>query len=342
MITGDHPVTALAIARELHLASEPDQVVSGASLSEDPAALRDAVERARVFARVAPHQKLQLVEAAQEAGHFVGVTGDGANDAPALRAANIGVAMGHGGTDVARGAADLVISDDNLATIVAGIEEGRIAYDNIRKVIYLLVSTNGAEVLMAVAAVALGLPLPLLPVQLLWLNLVTEGMQHVALAFEPGEDDVLKRPPRPTRERIFNRLMIERVLVGSGVMAAVSLSAFAWMLSRGWAEAEARNTLLLLMVLFENIQIGNSRSETRSGLLLSPLRSPLLLSAAAVALAVHIVVMQWGPAQAVLRTAPVDLFAWGGLLLLALSVFVAMELHKLLWGWRQRRKADRG
>ncbi|HUE83312.1 MAG TPA: HAD-IC family P-type ATPase [Pyrinomonadaceae bacterium] len=213
MVTGDHPATALAIARDLGFATTSDQVVTGADLvgrSRDY--LENIISEVRVFARVAPRQKLEIVEAAIISGHFVAVTGDGVNDAPALRAANIGVAMGKSGTDVAREAAELVISDDNFATIVAGVEEGRIAYDNIRKVIYLLVSTGAAEVMMIGMTIVSNLPLPLLPVQLLWLNLVTNGIQDVALAFEPGEGDVLSRKPRPPRERIFNRLMIERTI----------------------------------------------------------------------------------------------------------------------------------
>jgi magnesium-transporting ATPase (P-type) len=277
---------------------------------------------------VAPKQKLRLVEQARDAGHFVAVTGDGANDAPALKAANIGVAMGRGGTDVARDASDLVISDDNFATIVRGVEQGRIAYDNIRKVIYLLLSTNGAEVFIFVAAVAMGLPLPLLPVQLLWLNLVTEGMQHAALAFEPGERGILERPPRPPREGIFNRLMLSRLLVGSSVMGGVSLAAFWWMLERGWAVEAARNALLLLMVLFENIQIGNSRSETRSGLAISPLSNPLLFFAATFSLGIHALAMHWPPLQNVLGTQPLDPRAWLTLAALSLTVFAAMEMFK--------------
>lgn len=337
MVTGDHPRTALAIARELGIASAAEQVVTGEQferLADEQvrAAMAGGPEtagRVRVFARVAPDQKLRIVKAARTAGHFVAVTGDGANDAPALRAANIGVAMGRGGTDIARDASDLVISDDNFATIVAGVAEGRIAYDNIRKVIYLLTSTNGAEVIMAVAAVAVGLPLPLLPVQLLWLNLVTEGMQHVALAFEPGEDDVKARPPRRPTEPVFNRLMIERLLVGSLVMGCVSLGAFWWMLEQGWEVAEARNLLLLLMVLFENVQIGNCRSEMRSGFSLSPLRNPLLLLAALGSVGMHVAAMQWGPLQRLLSTGPVGTQGWAVLAGMALSVFVAMEIYKL-------------
>jgi magnesium-transporting ATPase (P-type) len=232
MVTGDHPVTALAIARELGLATRADQVLTGPQLSghvgTSPQHFWDRVKGARVFARVSPQQKLQLVQAARGAGHFVAVTGDGVNDAPALRAANIGVAMGRGGTDVARDAAELIITDDNFTTIVAGVHEGRVAYTNIRNVVFLLVSTGAGEVTLAALALAAGLPLPLLAVQLLWLNLVTNGIQHVGLAFEPGQGDVLRRKPRPPRERLFNRLMVERTVLAAVVMGVLGFGAFAW------------------------------------------------------------------------------------------------------------------
>ena len=341
MVTGDHPVTALAIARELGFASDPEQVMTGPELEGKPLeGVRRAVEKVRVFARVAPHQKLQIVQAARASGHFVAVTGDGVNDAPALRAANIGVAMGKAGTDVARDAAELVISDDNFATIVAGVEEGRVAYDNIRKVIYLLISTGAAEVALMGLTLARGLPLPLLPVQLLWLNLVTNGIQGVALAFEPSEGGVLQRKPRPVNERIFNRLMVERTLVGGLTMVAVCFAAFQWMISAGWEEASARNILLLLMVLFENIHIGNCRSETKSAFRLSPLRSPILLGGAVLALLVHIGAMYWPAAQAVLGTEPVTFLSAGTLLLLALTVLLTMEAHKWIWRLRQRQASQ--
>ncbi|MEX0641807.1 MAG: HAD-IC family P-type ATPase, partial [Pirellulales bacterium] len=337
MVTGDHPVTALAISRDLGLASEPGQVVSGSELAEmNPEEMRAAIRRGRVFARVAPRQKLELVNAARAEGHFVAVTGDGVNDAPALRAANIGVAMGKSGTDVAREAAELVISDDNFASIVAGVEEGRVAYDNVRKVIYLLVSTGAAEVLLIGATFAVGayLPLPFWPVQLLWLNLVTNGIQGIALAFEPGEDGILRRKPRRPTEPIFNRLMIERTLVAAGVMAAVGVGAFWWMIRAGWTADSARNSLLLLMVLFENIHIGNCRSETRSAFLLSPLRSPFLLLGAISAFLIHLLAMYVPFLQSILRTEPVNLATWGTMFGLALTVLVAMELHK--WTWKLR------
>ena len=335
MITGDHPVTALAIARDLGLAREPDQVVTGGELVKmSPAQMEEAVRTACVFARVAPHQKLELVDAARRTGHFVAVTGDGVNDAPALRTANIGVAMGQSGTDVAREAAELVIRDDNFATIVAGIEEGRVAYDNVRKVIYLLISTGAAEVVLVGLALAAGLPLPLLAVQLLWLNLVTNGIQDVALAFEPSEGDVLNRSPRPPREPIFNRLMIERTIVAAVVIGVVAFAAFWWMLRTGWSEVAARNAVLLLMVFFENIHIGNCRSETKSALALSPLRSPILLSGALIALMIHLGTMFLPLGQKVLQVAPVSLTTMACLWVLALSAFVAMEIHKWMWSIR--------
>jgi magnesium-transporting ATPase (P-type) len=329
MVTGDHPATALAIARDLGLATNVTQVVTGRDLEErSPQEIQHLIQTTSVFARIAPHQKLQLVNAARESGHFVAVTGDGVNDAPALRAANIGVAMGKGGTDVAREAAELVLSDDNFATIVAGVEEGRIAYDNVRKVIYLLVSTGAAEIVLIGLAVATGLPLPLLPVQLLWLNLVTNGIQDVALAFEPGEGDALKRRPRSPGEPIFNRLMVERTIVGAAVMGGVGFATFYWMLKTGQSEFSARNSLLLLMVLFENIHIGNCRSESKSAFRLSPFRSPILLIGTLTAFLIHVVMMNVPIGNTLLSTEPVDLKTWGMLIALSFTVLVAMEIHK--------------
>jgi len=335
MITGAHPVTALAIAQDLGFAHHPDQVVTGRELEgKSEAQLEQSIASARVFARVAPRQKLELVDAARRAGHYVAVTGDGVNDAPALRAANIGVAMGKAGTDVAREAAELVISDDNFATIVAGVEEGRVAYDNVRKVIYLLISTGAAEVVLLGTAVAAGLPLPLLPVQILWLNLVTNGIQDVALAFEPSEGDVLLRRPRPPQEPVFNRLMIERTAIAAAIMSLVWLAVFVWEIKSGWSEPAARNTLLLLVVLFQLVHIGNCRSETKSALRLSPFRSPILLWGSITALLFHIAAMHLPIGQRILGVEPVSLATWGVLFALALTILVAMEIHKWTWAVR--------
>ncbi len=333
MVTGDHRKTALAIAREAGIHS--DEALTGSEVAErSPEELAEALSRVHVFARVNPRDKLQLVEAARGAGHFVAVTGDGVNDAPALRRANIGVAMGKSGTDVAREAAELVISDDNFATIVAGIEEGRVAYDNIRKVICLLISTGAAELVLVGLAVTTGMPLPLTPVQLLWLNLATQGVQDVALAFEPSEGDILRRKPRPPREPIFNRLMIERTVVAAVAMGTVGFGAFYGMMHSGWEVADARNVLLLLMVLFINIHIGNCRSETKSALSISPLRSPFLMLGALSALGLHVAAMYLPLGNNVLGTSPASGRQWLFCLGLAFTIFPVMELHK--WWWARR------
>ncbi len=339
MVTGDHRITALAIARDLGLAHRDDQVATSLDLigkSEDQ--LGKLVDHIRVFARVTPRQKLQIVEAARKAGHYVAVTGDGVNDAPALRAANIGVAMGKGGTDVAREAADLVISDDNFSSIVGGIEEGRIAYDNIRKVIYLLVSMGAAELLMVLLAVIWGLPIPLLPVQLLWLNLVTNGIQGVALVFEPGEGDSLRRKPRRPDESIFNRLMVQRLLVSVAVVGGGGFLAYEICLRAGFAVDEARNFLLLVMVLFENFHVGNCRSESRPAYSLSPLRSPVLFFGTLGAFLLHVVAMHVPFLQSLLLTKPVELWLWAVAIGISVTIVPVIDLHK--WWWRVKHAQD--
>jgi magnesium-transporting ATPase (P-type) len=333
MVTGDHTATALVIARDLGIASHRDDVVTGADLAEARESGEGALDLlcagATVFARVEPQQKLDIVQALQRDGHFVAVTGDGVNDAPALHAAQVGVAMGKTGTDVARETADLIVTDDNFASVVAGIEEGRIAYGNIRKVIFLLISTGAAEIVLFMLALGWGLPLPLVAVQLLWLNLVTNGIQDVALAFEPAEGDELDRPPRPPREPIFNRLMLERVVLSAVVMGGLAFAAYRWLLGQGLTVEDARNATLLLMVLFENVQAFNSRSETRSVFTHSPLRNKLLLFGIVVALLVHVGAMYVPWLAGVLAIRPAPAAQWLPLLLAALVLLVAMEAYKV-------------
>jgi len=334
MVTGDHPLTAKAIARELGILDAGGAAVTGAELAairgRDAAAYVATVARTRVFARVEPRQKLEIVEALRGAGHFVAVTGDGANDAPALRAANVGIAMGKRGTDVARESAQIVLTDDNFASIVGGVEEGRIAYANVRKVIYLLVSTGAAEIVIFILCLLGGLPMPLVAVQLLWLNLVTNGSQDVALAFEPGEGDELKRRPRASTEPIIDRIMIERSVLAAVVMGGVGFLVFRALLASGVPLDAARNELLLLFVLFENLHLGNARSETRSAFSIAPWKNPLLLASALGTQALHIACMHIPGVRDMLRIAPVSLSEWGVLLLWALSIIAVMEAHKLL------------
>lgn len=333
MITGDHPATALAIARELGIARDRSDVVVGRDLPDvetgtDPAFVK-AVREAEVFARVAPLQKLRIVEAKRALGHFVAVTGDGVNDAPALRAANIGVAMGSG-TDVAKDTASIIVTDDNFASIVEGVEEGRYAYDNVRKVIYLLISTGAAEIALFLVALLVGLPLPLIAVQILWLNLVTNGIQGVALAFEKGEPGAMQRPPRDPGEGVFNPLMIQQTLLSAGVMFGATLAVWYWLLEQGVDQDYARNLLLLLMVLFQNVHIFNCRSEYVSAFRIPLQRNPLLIIGIFAALGLHLLSMYLPFMQELLGIAPVTLTEFFALLAIALSILLVLEIFKLI------------
>ncbi len=334
MVTGDHATTASAIASRIGLAEPGASSLTGAeiaALGDD--ALAERIADCAVVARATPTDKLRVVRAWQQRGALVAVTGDGVNDAPALRQADLGVAMGLAGTDVAREAADLVITDDDFSSIVAGVEEGRVAYDNVRKATYLLVSTGAGEVVLVTLALALGLPIPLTAVQLLWLNLVTNGIQDVALAFEPGEPDVLRRPPRPPRERIFDRVMVERTLLAGAVFGGIGLAAWATWLGQGRPVPEARNLLVQLFVLFEIFHIGNSRSERISLFRLSPLRNPVLLLGTGAALSIHALALYTPFFQELLGIAPLRPDQWLELAAMAATIVVVMELHK--W-WRRR------
>ncbi len=332
MVTGDHPITAFAIAQELGMVEHADQLVTGPELrlALDSGKIDQLTRRARVFARVGPHQKLDIVQSLQRNGHFVAVSGDGANDAPALRAAQVGVAMGLSGTDVARETADLIITDDKFDSIVAGVEEGRVAYANVRKVIFLLISTGAAELVLFTLALLTAMPLPLIAVQLLWLNLVTNGIQDVALAFEPGEGDELRHSPRSPQEPIFNRIMVGRVVISALVIGTIAFVVFQWLIARGFNLDEARNGTLLLMVLFENIHVFNCRSEVRSVFRHNPLRNPILLIGTALAQLVHIGAMYTPWISDVLHIQPVSPQNWLELLGIALTVLIVMELHKAI------------
>lgn len=332
MITGDHPMTALEIGRQLDMAEGDEDVVTGsrlADLAHDQSAFDAIVARTRIFARIAPLQKLAIVQSMQRTGHTVAVTGDGVNDASALAAADIGAAMGRSGTDVARSAADLILTDDDLSSLADGIEEGRIAYDNIRKVIYLLISTGAAELVLFLMSIAVGLPLPLSPVQLLWLNLVTQGIQDVALAFEKGEPDVLNRRPRPPKEGIFDRQMIEQTVLSGLFVGGAAFFLFQSYLGAGLSHFEASNQLLLVLILFENAHVFNCRSEVRSAFAIPIRNNPFLVGGVVTVQLIHLAAMHIPGLNHVLDIRPLSFETWIWSALPALSIILVMELYKL-------------
>lgn len=332
MITGDHPATALAIAIELGLAEENSRVVTGQMIKDaqknSMQTFHNLVRPARVFARIEPTQKEMIVDSLMQDGHFVAVTGDGVNDAPAMRRANAGVAMGKKGTDVAKEVADLIITDDNFSSIVNGIEQGRIVYNNIRKVIALLIATGFSALLLFFLTVMAGLPMPLTAIQLLWLNLIANGVQDVALAFEPKEGKELTIAPRKPNEPIFERSIIEHVLVNGTVMGVLAFTTFFYALEQETALHNARNLTLMLMVLFGNIHVLSSRSEKRSLFTMPFFANPFLILAVPIAQLIHIGAMYTPGLSHVLQIAPITPRQWIGLLLVAFTLLLVEEIHK--------------
>ena len=338
MITGDHPDTAFAIARELSLTQNKDEVVTGRQLHQakqrGEQALDEMVRHSTVYARVEPSQKLDIVDSLIRNGQFVAVTGDGVNDAPALRHAHVGVAMSGKGTDVARESAEILLTDDNFASIVYGVEEGRVVYANIRKIVYFLISTAVAEAFMFLSAILLGLPIPLYATQLLWINFATSIIQDVALAFDPAQGNELKQPPRNPREFIFDRLMITRIAVTAAVMGLICLLEFYWMLTHGNYTAEdARNIILLQFILFENVVALNSQSETSSIFTGSLMKNQLLIYGTLAAQAMHFMAMYTPGLSDALHIHPVQFAEWLVLLGFALLVMAVIEIEK----WSRRR-----
>jgi len=329
MITGDHAATARAIAIQLGIAGDDAVVLTGqdlAAMSDE--AFRRQVASVRVYARVDPAQKIRIVEALQAQGEFVAMTGDGVNDAPALKRADIGVAMGKGGTDVAREASSLVLLDDNFATIVGAVREGRRIFDNIRKFIRYAMTGNSAEILTIFLAPFLGMPIPLLPIHILWINLLTDGLPGLALAAEPAEKGIMQRPPRPPGQSIFALGLWQHILAIGFVMAAVSLFAQAWAIHGG--SAHWQTMVFTVLTLSQMGHVLAIRSE-RDSLFAQGLRSNLpLLGAVALTFLLQMATVYVPFLNPVFNTEP--LTAGELLFCLALSsvVFVAVEIEKVL------------
>jgi Ca2+-transporting ATPase len=305
MITGDHPLTARAVARRLGFLAEDDAtaLMTGPELAVLPdGELERRIRDVRVYARVAPEQKVRIVAALQAAGEVVAMTGDGVNDAPALRRSDIGVAMGIQGTDVARQAGSMILLDDNFATIVHAVHEGRRIYDNLRHFVRYVLTTNSAEIWTIFLAPFLGMPVPLLPIQILWINLVTDGLPGLALAAEPAEGDVMRRPPRPPGESLFAGGLGTHALLVGLLMAGLTLSAEAWYVN---SANPAWQTIVFTTLCFAQLgHVMAIRSERSSIFGAGFARNPALLGSVALSIGLQLLVVYAPPLNVLFRTVP--------------------------------------
>jgi Ca2+-transporting ATPase len=329
MITGDHPHTALAVARELGIAKENALVLSGVELDKlSPEELQSLAPRVAVYARVTAAHKLRIVQAWKANGAVVAMTGDGVNDAPAIKGADIGVAMGRTGTEVTKQAADLIITDDNFASIVAAVEEGRIIYDNIRKTLQYLLASNTGELLLVMSSVSFGLPLPLLPVHLLWINLVTDGPPALCLAANPVDGDVLNRPPRPVSKPLADRNFLSRILIAGTIAATIALAVFVYFLNTIGVE-QARTAAFTVLVFGQLLLALGFRSEDRPLWKLPLLGNWKLLVVIAASIVFQFFCLQNASLGHLLKTSPLSLSTGGTLLTIACLPLLSLEVMKV-------------
>jgi len=332
MITGDHPLTAYAIGKELGLVSGKTEIATGLDVEGYLAKGQDEFDKfvkdKKVFARVTPLDKLEIVQSLKRQGEFVAVTGDGVNDAPAIKVANIGIAM-ESGTDVAKETATMIIKDDNFTSIVKGIKEGRTAYSNIRKISYMLLSCSFAEVLFFLLSIVFNLPMPLVAIQLLWLNLVTDGLQDLALSFEKAEKSIMKQKPRRTDESLFNKDLFSEVAVAGTFIGLTVFAVWVFLIKYvGMEESTARGYIVALMVFMQNIHVLNCKSEKNSIFKISLTQNPMVLFAIASSILLQIIIMEVPFLSRFLQTTSVPVVHM--LLLFACSclVLVVMEIYK--------------
>jgi P-type Ca2+ transporter type 2C len=337
MITGDHKLTAVAIAKELGI---DGKAITGEELDAIEN-LEEMVEEIAIYARVSPEHKIRIVEALRKKDHIAAMTGDGVNDAPALKKADIGVAMGKTGTDVAREASKMILTDDNFASIVNAVEEGRGIYDNIRKFIFFLLSCNISEVLIIFIAVMIGLPLPLVAIQILWMNLVTDGLPALALGVEPRDKDIMKRKPRHKNEGVLNKESFIRMLIVSIIITVGVLGVFIWaMMSKGWTWGGALEETspvyvygltmaFTTLVVFELFNAFNAKSERKNAFISGIFANFYLIGAVVISMLLQLLVI-YTPLSKVFDTVPLTLSDWAIILAVSFTVVIADAVYKFV------------
>ena len=334
MITGDHPSTALTIARELDIATNEEEVLTGKEIEDiykkGEEYFDKCIKKVKVFSRVTPTDKLKIVESLKRSGEFVAVTGDGVNDAPAIKTANIGIAMGSG-TDVAIDTADLIIMDDNFTSIVEGIKEGRIAYSNIRKIILFLLSCGMAEVFFYLFAVCLGYELPLVAIQLLWINIVTDGLQDISLSFERGNSDIMKEKPRSTNESLFSRdLMLEVLFFGLTISFMIFII-WKYLMDHNTNLLIARSIIMLMMTFIQNLHVLNCRSEKNSVFTTSIKSNPLIIITIIGSILLQIIVINIPILSKFLKVASLSFNTIIISFIFSLIIIIVSEIYKYIY-----------
>jgi Ca2+-transporting ATPase len=329
MITGDHAITAISIAKEAGIYHQGDRFMTGDELDKcEDEFLLSCIGNVSVYARVSPHHKYKIVTALQKLRNIVAVTGDGINDAPALKKANIGISMGKIGTDVAKEASDMILKDDNFASIFEAVKVGRVIYDNIQKVVYFLLSSTIGMSFVIIISLLFNLPLPFLATQVLWVNLVTNGLQDVALAYEPGEKDIESRPPRNTRESILNLIVIRRLILVGIVYAVVTLFLFEREYNHGAGLVYARTTALNTVVFLQFFNVWNSRSLKKSVFQINPFSNPFLLISLIAATIAQILVITLPFFQYIFHTVQLNIITWIQTVLAAFIIVIVLEIDK--------------